>query len=457
MIKKNKYLFFSNFMLFLIIVISQSRLFANLDNSNNVPWINIFIHGTLFLTKKNNVNKRKSHYGHRIILGEGLTKIENPSKSLSTNLAAYPSIALFEKNNKKINPNDKNIYYLWGWNGILSNKARREESINLFCCLVKLINYYKKQGVNPKIRLLAHSHGGNVCLGIGRVWKELTSKKQEKLDFYDSLDLKTKIQKLSILSWKREIKRSSLLNQTINNIGGKEKIKNIKIGELVLFGMPIIEENSMFSSLPLFKNILSFYSYSDATQGIDRISTRGRSTLQRLDDKDYQQHKFYKYFTQVRMIVVDEKDNIGSKLERIPEKGASLKTYSKKIISRYFTKIEKKRAATLDPIHSDFWDMKIDKKNEFEFIRPMPIACFYPIIQSLINKALSKNINIKDFDCIIKKTKDCINFKLIPFNSSEEDSDGEQFKIDLRSWNESQKSMLDWFVFANNASLSIKQ
>lgn len=66
-------------------------------------------------------------------------------------------------------PNDYYIddIYFFGWSGKLSFKARYKAAKKLYVQLHELIKHYEeKYGVKPKIRIITHSHGGNVALGI---------------------------------------------------------------------------------------------------------------------------------------------------------------------------------------------------------------------------------------------------------------------------------------------------
>ena len=64
---------------------------------------------------------------------------------------------------------DKNFYF-FGWSGHLSHKKRKIAAQNLHNALTKLIKTYKKtNGVVPKLRLITHSHGGNVALYFSKI------------------------------------------------------------------------------------------------------------------------------------------------------------------------------------------------------------------------------------------------------------------------------------------------
>lgn len=61
-------------------------------------------------------------------------------------------------------------FYLFGWNGKLSYEERENTARMLYNEIKALIIRYKKQlGTSPKIRLITHSHGGNVALNLAKV------------------------------------------------------------------------------------------------------------------------------------------------------------------------------------------------------------------------------------------------------------------------------------------------
>ncbi len=61
-------------------------------------------------------------------------------------------------------------FYLFGWNGALSFKEREKAAKKLYEDLKKVRQNYKQTyGCEPYIRMLAHSHGGNVILLLAQV------------------------------------------------------------------------------------------------------------------------------------------------------------------------------------------------------------------------------------------------------------------------------------------------
>ena len=61
-------------------------------------------------------------------------------------------------------------FYIFSWSGRLDFNVRLNAAYDLYKELAPIISQYiKHYGIQPKIRLLAHSHGGNVALNLARV------------------------------------------------------------------------------------------------------------------------------------------------------------------------------------------------------------------------------------------------------------------------------------------------
>ena len=61
-------------------------------------------------------------------------------------------------------------FYAFGWSGDLSFQARHDEAARLHAELEELVSTYtKKYGHAPFIRIITHSHGGNVALNLATI------------------------------------------------------------------------------------------------------------------------------------------------------------------------------------------------------------------------------------------------------------------------------------------------
>lgn len=133
----------------------------NRDNHNQgeSPWLTIWIHGTR-LTPKIFFNK----FFH---VAPGLAK--------ATDLdASYHHRQIAETLNQ-LDAQHFNLehFYLYGWSGKLSFKQRQIAAQELYDKLSKLITDYRAMhGVTPRIRIITHSHGGNVALNLAHCTPE---------------------------------------------------------------------------------------------------------------------------------------------------------------------------------------------------------------------------------------------------------------------------------------------
>lgn len=151
----------------------------------------------------------------------GLKKIDLTSCSGAAAIAkAYEEITTHTTKAPSIT-----YYYTFGWSGLLSNKARYEDATTLYKGLIQEIqDIRKRHGMYPRIRIIAYSHGGNVCLHLAQV------KRNEISDL------------------------------------------NVLIDELILIGMPVQKETDYLVADPLFQKVYHFYSLSDQIQTSDFFS-----------------------------------------------------------------------------------------------------------------------------------------------------------------------------------------
>lgn len=127
---------------------------------------------------------------------------------------------------------------IFGWDGLLSQSARFMAASQLYDALVSYRDrVIKMYGVEPRIRILAHSHGGNVALWLA--------------DFE------------------------------------KERQKKLSVDFLFMYGTPMQVETGHCITSPFFKHIILGYSRGDSIQRRDYFSTeRGKSFMRMSDVAD---------------------------------------------------------------------------------------------------------------------------------------------------------------------------
>jgi hypothetical protein len=120
-------------------------------------------------------------------------------------------------------PNEptENLYYTFGWSGIMSHSVRYREAKKFYQGLIDLRNSLHAQGIEPHFRIIGYSHGGQVIMVLARV------RQQEDID------------------------------------------PTLRIDETLLYGMPVHSFTAECVNDPLFVKIYNIYSPGDRIQKLD--------------------------------------------------------------------------------------------------------------------------------------------------------------------------------------------
>lgn len=204
-------------------------------------WLNVIIHGTIGLRSQLNFSTfihlmkddieetqykkvveqlRNDPFFYKIqaIHDLGLHPIQHPCKKICS--AASLFAKAFEKN-LTTHPNIKNLFYAFGWSGLLSMTERSKASLTLHDALTKelqkLSRFYPKR--NLHLRIIGYSHGGSVALHLAEI-----------------------------------------------------PDTRLQIDELLLIGTPIQKETDFLIHSSLFKKVYNFYSRKDLIQKMDCFS-----------------------------------------------------------------------------------------------------------------------------------------------------------------------------------------
>lgn len=169
------------------------------------PPITIWVHGTFFFT---------NHALPRFIrCPKGLTHISHFGPKTYYQRLAHSLVDIDSCGNAL------EEFYVFGWSGKLSFHARKQAAHELYQALLELIEKYReKYGKPPFIRIITHSHGGNVAL-----------------------------------------KTAAL----------KHHYSDIHIDELILLACPVQHETKYLIHDPMFKKIISLFSTLDIVQVMD--------------------------------------------------------------------------------------------------------------------------------------------------------------------------------------------
>lgn len=220
-----------------------------------------------------------------------------------------------------------NIFYTYGWSGLLSRNQRYIESEGLLLGVYQLKESYKAKGINPKIRIVGYSHGGNVCLNMAGM----------RDTEYPDMD--------------------------------------VTIDELVLIGMPVQMETDFYAKSPLFKKIYNIFSNQDVVQKMDFFSS----------------NRFFsnRQFTSRRSFKVPKKlTQINLKISRLKKSKMSLEKQKELCMQGLKTTTrsgQKRLLRDASPGHLELWFFGwTNDKYRLHFpIYPLPAVIFVPYILSV--------------------------------------------------------------------------
>ena len=217
----NKHFFYSLLLIFTLVVSCRSInlercyfIYGNecpqtkpiKNSSQKGPWITIWVHGTRAFFSR-------YFFQNFFYCIPGLNAAEKFDKryhlrSIAELLSTQaPELFSFD------------TFYFFGWPGKLKHKARLKAAQDLFNAIhVVIKNYENTYNEKPRIRIITHSHGGNVALNMAHIQQGC--------------------------------------NQLI-------------VDELILLACPIQEQTVHYAHDILFKRIYALYSRSDSIQVMD--------------------------------------------------------------------------------------------------------------------------------------------------------------------------------------------
>ncbi len=340
------------------------------DSVNQEHWLNVFIHGayrptigllsmlnvirgntdyTLYKTIQKQFRNCSFDHQTRLMSAQGLEWVDLEKTYHCHTSIVQPVLKVYNllasKLSYKNDHRDKKIhihneYYTFGWDGILSHKARQCAASKLFEALKKeYSDYVKRTGFIPKIRLICHSHGGNVALNMGAL-----------SDFHDAYS------------------------------------QGFCVDELIMYGTPIQAETEALCFLPMFKKVFNMYSDNDRIQGFDWMSTKTRKSSQRIHlSDDYLKNPLNRVI-QVKIMVQ----------RIIPAKSDSGKKSIKESFSKLIPGGKSFFQQRYDPTHGDFWKLGDWKRNRVPF-DPLPMVAYTPLLLGVIDQSSCDDVDINLF------------------------------------------------------------
>lgn len=352
-------------------------------------WLNVFIHGSFgsllgFLdfssvlhdqisgTKYRAISRKMRNddhfYMYQPILQRGLTKITPTFDGTLTGnkmYAAYPLIKAYQIVGQHIEPSYiTNVYYTFGWTGLISQNSRRFEAIRLYNQLSDELDRYHKKGIFPKVRIITHSHGGNLCLNLASVHAivnatQFSPNAQLSKDSDENEALHAMLATIKTLKTK----------EAVRYLPDQKKWDYVPlnreffIDELVMYATPIQLETEPFCFSSTFGKVVSLYSGEDVIQRADWVSSKQKLSNQRIkqstvngvlrDGKKLYQAKIMferdlvsgKYF---KGCVLHTKEKIGTDEGVEPARETS-------VLKDFLLGINYSKRMTKDPTHKALW------------------------------------------------------------------------------------------------------
>jgi len=360
---------FKNILAISILLSLTSQLLADFtpkkSPQNQEAWITVFVHGiismapllslktmrqvkneqienTVYKEYVTNIRRNRIVCKNQAMQELGLKKIDTMRTDTTDGCPALAK--LFDMQYSWINPSIKNHYYTFGWSGIMTTQARYKDAKIFYTALNEEIKKFHDEGVYPKTRLIGFSHGGSVCLSLATV------KKQEKI--------------------------ANLFN----------------VDELILLGMPVIQNSYASLDEPFFKKIHHFYSTEDKVQILD-FSQPGKL----FSSRKFQTSRHAALPENLLQVRLDIFRHTSFPCCWAKSKGA--KVQSKTAFPRHSRSIRKS-----SPGHCEWWFFGWTNKyyrNNFA-IAPLPVAALLPSITRSLEQSTVKPEKNKKFGNQIK-------------------------------------------------------
>ncbi len=181
------------------------------------------IHGSLYAHTINHARIDPYFHNYHAMQELGLKKID--METIEKGNAASAFARSYNYLHKEVmSESQQNTYYTYGWSALLSKKIWAHEAEKFYHTLVKEIERYRAQGINPRIRIIGYSHGGTIAMHLAHAQKT------------------------------------------------SGHTCAFSIDELIVIGMPGVPEAKELIHSPLFKKIYHIYSHGDRVQTLDFFS-----------------------------------------------------------------------------------------------------------------------------------------------------------------------------------------
>lgn len=321
-----------------VIVHGSFSLRPHLSIKNAVNMLRDMIEDTIYYRSTEICRRDPFFFKNQAMLELGFKKVDkdHPNKEEAARLLAN----IFEKVAQDAGTHSCQEYYTYGWSGLVSHKLRYLEAGLLYKKLQQKVQELKKAGHNPKVRVIAYSHGGNLSLQLGAV--HVTKPEEEQF--------------------------------TIN--------------ELFLFGTPIQTETDYLINSPVFEKVYNIYSGGDQIQKLDFFSYKRFFSQRRFERR--KNFEIPDKLTQIRLRMN----------EYVPY---SVKEGFTPIPKDDKTLMHDYRELNFDPGHFELWFMGwtiLTYRSDFP-LNPLPIFVFIPYLTKYLHsiEGLSNDVVVQIRPC----------------------------------------------------------
>lgn len=228
----------------------------------------------------------------------------------------------------------ENHYYTFGWPGLLSARIRYLEAIPLYKEILELVQKFRAQGIEPEVRLIGYSHGGNLCLNLAAV------RQHENVDH------------------------------------------NLTINELILLGVPVQCETDFLINDRIFKRVYHIYSRGDRIQKLDFFSTK-RFFSRRV----FKKRKYFNLPKKLTQIQIRMTRPVRSKKKKLDPQQCYYNINKTPILSG-----KSKHLRDISPGHIELWFFSWTPSNYRCHlpIAPLPLLVLLPLILNTTEETLSR-------------------------------------------------------------------
>ncbi len=392
-------------------------------SSEPESWMTVFIHGsfgsllgflnvsdvlkdkvtgTLYRSVTKKMRNDAYFYKDQIILQRGLIPVQptfDVNEVGDKRYIAYPLIKAYQEVTEAVRPGkEKNYFYTFGWSGLISQNSRRFEAIRLYNALSEEIEKFKARGITPKIRLICHSHGGNLSLNLAAVNQVLGSFSwSSSHPVSPNADENEAVQQMALVMQDLTTKEVAKTKTDQKVYDYVPTTKGLTIDELIMFGNPVQPETESFCWSPTFKRVYNFYSNEDLVQRFDWVSSKKPLSGQRLSKGPQTVLSKAAHIVQARLMAERpvQKGAIVVYNDTMPGDASTVGEQERTIIEEAIAGRNIFARTSKDPIHKEFWCLSW-KSEQPSFYLPLPLVVFAPLLVRI--SELSSSINDADID-----------------------------------------------------------